>query len=59
MKILDQTVSLIIEFVANFIFSLHLSERYFICLFKTLNLILISVIVCQLLDIEIGVEWRF
>ena len=54
MKIPDQTVSLIIYFVFNISFSLQLSEGYFIGLSKTLNFIIISGIVCQLLDVDHG-----
>ena len=42
------------NFVADFSFSLQLSERYFIGLAKTLNFILISGIVYQLLDVNHG-----
>ena len=42
-----QIVSLVIYFMANFSFSLQLSEIHFIDLSKTLNFILIFGAVCQ------------
>ena len=52
--ITEKKNSFIIFFIANLSFTLQLSKRYFIGLFKTLNIILISCIVGQILVINQG-----
>ena len=50
--ITEQIISFIIFFIANLSFSLQLSKRYFIGLFRTLNIVLISCIVGQILAVN-------
>ena len=52
--ITEQIIYFIIFFIANLSFSLQLSKRYFIGLFRTLNIILISCIVGQILAVNQG-----
>ena len=50
--ITEQLISFIIFFIANLSLSLQLSKIYFIGLFRTLNIILISCIVGQILAVN-------
>ena len=52
--ITEQIISFMIFFIANLSFSLQLSERYCIGLFRTLNIILISSIVGQIFAVNQG-----
>ena len=52
--ITEQIISFIIFFIAKLSFSLQLSKRYFTGLYKTLNIVLISCIVGQILAISQG-----
>ena len=54
MRIPGQTVSLIIDFIAHFSFSLQIYEKYLTGRSKTLNFILIPSILCQLSDVDYG-----
>ena len=54
MDITEKIISFIIFFIVNLSFTLQLTERYFYGLFRTLNIILISCIVGQILDVNQG-----
>ena len=47
-------ISFIVFFIINLRFSLQLSKRYFVALFRPLNIILISCIVGQILAVDQG-----
>ena len=53
-NITEQMISFIIFFIANLSFSLQLSKRRYIGLYRTLNIILISCIVGQILAVNQG-----
>ena len=50
----EQTISFIIVLIANLSFPLQLSKRYFTDLYRSLNIILISCIVDQILAVNQG-----
>ena len=52
--IAEQIISFIIFFIANLSFTLQLSKRCYIGLYRTLNIILISCIVGQILAVNQG-----